>query len=411
MARIVSFVVLVVILLLFVGLFFQVMADFLLPMFLAVLLVIIFAPVHRWFKTRCGKHDRLAAMLTTCTILLAFFLPASFILLRAAQEGGTLYRRVVHREHAAREGEAPAEPSGDSKSTAPPAARQEPRPPADEQSARQAAAENEQPSAEEEKAAENSRKGVRWFAAKITEYGGMVGLKIDDKDIESRLHAKLEQYLTPMALSTGHFLLKFVFGVFVMVVSLYYFLADGPAMIMALMRLLPLDDQYEAQLIDQFANVTRAVVLATLLSALAQGVLAGIGFYFAGASSVFLLTVLAMLFAIIPFIGSAGVWVPVCLWIAFVDDRLWPGIFLAVYCGVVVSCVDNVIKPLVLHGRSNIHPLLALLSVLGGVQALGPIGIIVGPMAVAFLQTLLEMINKEMVALGKEKVVVAKSTA
>jgi predicted PurR-regulated permease PerM len=91
------------------------------------------------------------------------------------------------------------------------------------------------------------------------------------------------------------------------------------------------------------------------------------------------------------------------LWIYFVQERTAPAIILAIYCGGVVSSVDNIIKPLVLHGRSNIHPLLALLSVLGGVQALGPIGIIVGPMAVAFLQTLLEMINKEMTALGKMK--------
>ena len=110
-----------------------------------------------------------------------------------------------------------------------------------------------------------------------------------------------------------------------MILSLYYFLADGPAMIRALMRLSPLDDKYEAQLIEQFGNVTRAVVLATFLSALAQGILAGIGFYFAGVGSVFLLTVLAMLFAIIPFIGSAGVWVPVCLWMYFVDERTVAG--------------------------------------------------------------------------------------
>jgi predicted PurR-regulated permease PerM len=387
MARIVSFVVLVVILLLFIGLFFQVMADFLLPMFLAVLLVIVFGPVHRWFKTRCGTHDRLAAMLTTCTILLSFFLPASFILLRAAQEGGALYRRVVPRAE-----------KPDAKAKNGVAAVETDQPAIDES----------QPSADEKKAAEYSKKGMAWFAEKIVAAGAQVGVTVDKENIETQLQNGVKEYLAPMAMSTGQFFLKFVVGLGVMILALYYFLADGPAMIMALMRLLPLDDEYETQLIDQFANVTRAVVLATLLSALAQGVLAGIGFYFAGASSVFLLTVLAMLFAIIPFIGSAGVWIPVCLWIAFVDDRLWPGILLAVYCGVVVSCVDNIIKPLVLHGRSNIHPLLALLSVLGGVQALGPIGIIVGPMAVAFLQTLLEMINKEMVAMGKEKPVAVK---
>jgi predicted PurR-regulated permease PerM len=60
-----------------------------------------------------------------------------------------------------------------------------------------------------------------------------------------------------------------------------------------------------------------------------------------------------------------------------------------------------VVKPLVLHGRSNLHPLLALLSVLGGIQALGPIGIFVGPMVVAFLQTLLNMVHAELNSMAK----------
>ncbi len=59
------------------------------------------------------------------------------------------------------------------------------------------------------------------------------------------------------------------------------------------------------------------------------------------------------------------------------------------------------IKPLVLHGQSNLHPLLALLSVIGGVQALGPIGILVGPMLVAFMQALLVMFNRELQLMGK----------
>ena len=59
------------------------------------------------------------------------------------------------------------------------------------------------------------------------------------------------------------------------------------------------------------------------------------------------------------------------------------------------SVVDNVIKPYILHGQTNLHPLLALLSVIGGVQVLGPIGILVGPMLVAFLQALVNMLNKE----------------
>ena len=61
-----------------------------------------------------------------------------------------------------------------------------------------------------------------------------------------------------------------------------------------------------------------------------------------------------------------------------------------------MSAIDNVIKPLVLHGQSNLHPLVALISILGGVQTLGPIGILVGPMLVAFIQALLNMVNKEL---------------
>ncbi len=64
--------------------------------------------------------------------------------------------------------------------------------------------------------------------------------------------------------------------------------------------------------------------------------------------------------------------------------------------------VDNVIKPYILHGQANLHPLLALLSVIGGVQVLGPIGILVGPMLVAFLQALINMLNKEIEHMGHE---------
>jgi predicted PurR-regulated permease PerM len=72
---------------------------------------------------------------------------------------------------------------------------------------------------------------------------------------------------------------------------------------------------------------------------------------------------------------------------------------LAVYGTLVVSMADNVVKPLVLRGGSKLHPLLALLSVLGGAQVLGPIGILVGPMVVAFLQTLLNILHRELMAL------------
>jgi hypothetical protein len=144
----------------------------------------------------------------------------------------------------------------------------------------------------------------------------------------------------------------------------------------------------------------------------AQGLLAGAGFYFAlpDNAPIFLLMMLTMVLAVVPFVGAAGVWIPTCLWIFFYKERLVEGqwvegspftaLVLAAYCAGVVSTVDNVIKPLVLHGQSNLHPLLALMSVLGGVTVLGPVGILVGPMLVAFIHALLVMVNKELRLLG-----------
>ena len=194
----------------------------------------------------------------------------------------------------------------------------------------------------------------------------------------------------------GSVLGSLLLGSAIMIISLYFFLLDGPAMLESFKGLSPLDDAHEIALVDEFANVSRAVVVATLLSALAQGILAGIGFYFAGLDSIFLLTLLSAVLAMVPFVGAAAVWVPCSLYLYFFMDNLPYAIGLAVYGVAVISMADNFIKPYVLHGTSNLHPLLALLSVLGGVSALGPIGILIGPMVVVFLQTLLKILQREL---------------
>jgi hypothetical protein len=95
------------------------------------------------------------------------------------------------------------------------------------------------------------------------------------------------------------------------------------------------------------------------------------------------------------------VWLPVALYLYFFQGQAGAAIGLFLYGGIIVSQADNFIKPYVLHGQSNLHPLLALLSVLGGMQALGPIGILVGPMVVVFLQVLLKLVQREMSSLDK----------
>jgi predicted PurR-regulated permease PerM len=210
-----------------------------------------------------------------------------------------------------------------------------------------------------------------------------------------KIAAKAQSWLLAAGGATTAFAGQLVLGAFVMAVSIYFFLLDGPNISRSLMTLTPLDDRYKRELMREFDQISRAVVLATLLSAVIQGVLAFFGYWFAGLPSVFLLMLLTMVMALVPFVGATVVWVPACLWLYVYEERTWPAILLAVYCIAVVSTADNLVKPWVLRGKSKLHPLLALLSVLGGVQALGPLGILVGPMIVVFLQTLLNILHRE----------------
>ncbi|MFO0262673.1 MAG: AI-2E family transporter, partial [Planctomycetota bacterium] len=132
------------------------------------------------------------------------------------------------------------------------------------------------------------------------------------------------------------------------------------------------------------------------LSAIAQGVVAGFGFFFAGLGNSFLLTLLTICFGLIPIFGAWLVWLPASLWLLLFEHETGKAIGLALYGAIIVSQIDNLIKPYILHGHSNLHPLFALLSVLGGVVALGPIGILIGPMIVVFLQTLLDILQREL---------------
>lgn len=241
-----------------------------------------------------------------------------------------------------------------------------------------------------------------WMNAKL---GGSVWAQAklltnpSEKDLAEAIRATRE-YLQPrlfkMSGVTGRVFVRLMIGMLIMVISVYFFFVDGPAMIRTLMRLSPMDDAYELRLLTEFEKTSRAVVLASVLSALVQGLLAATAFYFLGFDSYILLFMITSVMALIPFLGAASVWIPCSIYLAAVDQRYGAAIFLAIYGAGVVSTIDNVIKAYVLHGHSELHPLVALLSVLGGVPVFGPIGILIGPMVVVFLQTLLEILNHEL---------------
>lgn len=455
MARMISLAVLMGIIVAIGILFFRVMEVFFSPVFLAVLLVVIFHPVHRWFQFRFPKRPAVAAALTTAAVMLLVLLPSALIIMLAAAEASSLASHISDRaikERLSRLRRSLSldipyaeelryfESSFDSlvRDAAPGAAAEVnvaalPRLAASLAEFRERLSEGPHaeliPEIEDvEAAVERAREtlpatldyqariadAARQFRAfKLELLGGEYQTQIKElvnptdeqiRAFTNRAVAGAPSWLRTVGSATGALVVQLIFGLVIMVVCLYFFLVDGPIMLTTLMRLSPLDDQYEQELLSEFSRVSRAVVMASLLSAVAQGLLAGLGFSIVGMwdqqfhQVVFLLTILTVLFALIPFLGAAAVWVPACIWLFLNDHPIAAGL-LAVYGAAVVSTIDNVIKPLVLHGQSNLHPLLALLSVLGGVQALGPIGVLVGPMVVVFLQTLLSILHRELTSM------------
>lgn len=130
-------------------------------------------------------------------------------------------------------------------------------------------------------------------------------------------------------------------------------------------------------------DTSRAVVYGIVLAALGQGAIAGVGYAFAGVSTPILLAALTALLALIP-MGATLIWLPTALML-LVHDELWAGLGLLAWGFLAISMVDNVIRPLVICGASEIPFLVVLFGVFGGLTAFGAIGLFLGPVILALL--------------------------
>jgi predicted PurR-regulated permease PerM len=203
--------------------------------------------------------------------------------------------------------------------------------------------------------------------------------------------------------------MSLVIAIVMYLIALYFFLADGPSLMASSESLIPLHREYTRQMLTQFNQVVRAVVLATFAAALAQGVALGLALHFVGFGHFFLLSFLATLAALIP-LGTMLMWGPCAVWLACTGH--WgAAIFLVVYGAGFVGTLDNVIRTYVLQSNVTLHPLLAFVSVLGGLQLMGFWGVFIGPVVAALLHGLIKIFNAELVALSQERLATPSSGA
>jgi len=164
---------------------------------------------------------------------------------------------------------------------------------------------------------------------------------------------------------------------------LFFAIRDGQAVLVALRALIPMSDASEARLFEHLGAVTRAVFFGTGVTALVQGALVGIGFAILGLPSPIVFGVLAALFALVPLAGTPVVWVPAILVLA-VQERWGAAIFLLVW-GILVTLLDNVLRPYLVTGRADVGTLTVFIGVLGGISAFGTVGIFIGPLILALV--------------------------
>ncbi|HEY3384831.1 MAG TPA: AI-2E family transporter [Vicinamibacterales bacterium] len=201
------------------------------------------------------------------------------------------------------------------------------------------------------------------------------------------------QDLLQALISLGGSLFASIFGAVVAVILalflFFFFVRDGHLMIERAMVLVPLDERRKADLLAHLSSVLRAIVLGSLVTAMVQGSLVGIGFAIVGLPSPIVFAVLAMGASLIPFIGTTLVWVPAALWLVLTGH--WGmGVFLVVWGVAVVSSADNVVRPLFISTRAKISTLPVFIGLIGGISAFGAIGAFLGPVLIALVLALLD---------------------
>lgn len=337
---------LVAILALVLWLGYRVIRPYLDPLVLAVVLAALLHPLFRWLRDRLKGRASLAALLTCLLVLAVLLGPVALM-------GGALVRQGISSLHAIQEWVA---------------------------------------------GGGLERAMSSGAAGRIEHAVGSVipGFDVGSLDLASTL-AGTSSAAAAWLLKTGGGLLGqagILLGkLALMVFVLFYFLRDGEQLLAAALHLLPLRSSQEERLIRRFKAVSRSAILGAFGTAAAQGVAGGIGLAIVGIPALFWGTVMALA-SLIPVVGTALVWVPAALYLLAVGS--WgKALFLALYCGIAVGSIDNLLRPLLMSGQARMSTLWLFLAILGGIDAFGLMGLIYGPLIFGLLAVLLYLYEEE----------------
>ena len=314
------------VLLLLLYLVFRIYEPFLSALGWAAILVIFFYPMHRWLAGRFSESR--AAVLSTLAVTILLIVPSIVVTTLFVREAVAISRGV---QHSLVEQHAPA-----------------------------------------------IAKSWSWIARHVP------GLD-PNADVFDMLEQGIEKQAGFLAERLGTVLRNiaaFIFDLFVMIFAMFYFFRDAGHIIRGVRSILPFDAEHRETMLTQARDLISASVTTSLIVAAIQGVLGGLGFAIVGLPTPVFWGVAMAFFSLVPVVGSGLIFVPASLWLGFTGH--WGrAILLLLICAVVSTVVDNVVRPLLLGGRTELSGLVIFISVVGGVGLFGMLGLVLGPILVA----------------------------
>ena len=183
-----------------------------------------------------------------------------------------------------------------------------------------------------------------------------------------------------------------VLKLFLFLITLFYFLKDRELFANLYKRMTPLKDSDDERIFTSLRKASQSILIGSLVVAITQGIVTGIGFIIFGVPNPFFWGAVAGLFALVPGVGPALIWVPATIYLYITGDTgsiAWIGQL--VWGVVAVGLIDNVLGPMVINKGVQIHPLFILLSVIGGLALFGPEGFIFGPLVLSIFVAVIDV--------------------
>ncbi len=321
--------------------FLVMIGKYLLPLFWAIVFAIIFFPLYQRFAKLFRGRSSLASLTTILAIVLIVVVPTVLVGSLVVQESVGVYKSLTNGNHL-----------------------------------------------------ENSQNLVNQASELLS---GLEIFGVSPDAIEERLRSgvvNVSQALASSFITFGQITFSLIVYTVITLYLLFFLLRDGVLIKNKLKRYLPLGEEKEDRLFARFAGTTRAVVKGTFTIAVIQGAIGGLVFFIAGVSAPVLWGVVMGILSIIPAVGPFLVWGPVGV-ILIATGSIWQGVMILATGALLVSLVDEFLRPILVGRNAQIPDPIILLATIGGITSFGISGLVVGPIIAAFFLSLWAMFEEK----------------